>query len=118
VSLTVLLGIFLGGIISLTSIGAGAVGIFALSLLYPARLIADRLVATDIALALPIALIAGGNHLLLGDVQLRNLGWLLLGSLPAVYVASRVTMKLPPRVVRSIIGVTLGVVSIRLLAVA
>ena len=113
---SVLLGVFLGAIITLTSIGAGAFGIFALSILYPRRLAADRLVATDIAHALPIATLAGISHVMLGEVDFATLKWLLLGSVPGVYLASRATMRLPPRIVRGIIGVLLGLVSGRLLA--
>lgn len=113
---SVLLGAFLGAIITLTSIGAGAFGIFALSILYPRRLTADRLVATDIAHALPVALLAGLSHVLLGEVDFSTLKWLLLGSIPGVYLASRATMRLPPRIVRGIVGILLGVVSGRLLA--
>jgi uncharacterized protein len=113
---SVLLGVFLGAIITLTSIGAGAFGIFALSILYPRRLAADRLVATDIAHALPVALLAGISHVMMGEVDFSTLKWLLLGSIPGVYLASRATMRLPPRIVRGIIGILLGVVSGRLLA--
>lgn len=112
--LSMILGWILGLAVSLTSVGAGAFGIFALSMIYPRRLPADRLVATDIAHALPITLVGGLNHVLLGDTDQTILLWLLLGSFPGALIASSVAMKLPARVLRPIIGLVLAVVSIRL----
>lgn len=113
--LTALAGLVLGVAVTLTSVGAGALGVVMLLALYPLRLTADRLVATDIAHALPITLIAGLGHLFLGHVNLNVLAALLLGSIPGVLIASRITLRLPPRITRTFIAVMLGTLSERML---
>jgi uncharacterized protein len=113
--LTAFAGLTLGVAVTLTSVGAGALGVVMLVALYPLRLTADRLVATDIAHALPITLIAGLGHALLGHVNLNVLAALLLGSIPGVLIASRVTLRLPPRITRILIALMLATVSERLL---
>src|SRR5262249_20659963 len=87
--LTVLAGLLIGAAVTLTSVGAGALGTVALIWLYPLRLPPDRLVATDIAHALPVTLIAGIGHAALGHVNLSVLGCLLIGSIPGILLASR-----------------------------
>jgi len=99
----------------LTSVGAGALGVVMLVALYPLRLTADRLVATDIAHALPVTLIAGFGHALLGHVNFNVLAALLLGSIPGVLIASRISIRLPARITRILIALMLGTVSERLL---
>lgn len=113
--LTVLAGLILGVSVTLTSVGAGALGVVMLLALYPLRLSADRLVATDIAHALPITLIAGAGHVYLGHVDLSVLGSLLLGSIPGVLIASRLAIRLPQRLTRTCIAVMLGALSGRML---
>ena len=113
--LTVIIGILLGAAVTLTSVGAGALGVAALLYLYPLRLAADRLVATDIAHALPLTLVAGLGHASLGHVNLAVLGLLLIGSIPAVLIASRLAIRLPQSVLRAAIAVLLGVTGTRLL---
>ncbi|HMK87425.1 MAG TPA: sulfite exporter TauE/SafE family protein [Steroidobacteraceae bacterium] len=113
--LTVTAGVILGVAVTLTSVGAGALGVVMLLALYPLRLTADRLVATDIAHALPLTLIAGAGHAVLGHVNLSILGSLLLGSIPGVLLASRAAIRLPPRITRACIAVMLGAVSERML---
>jgi uncharacterized protein len=113
--LTALAGLTLGVAITLTSVGAGALGVVMLVALYPLRLTADRLVATDIAHALPVTLIAGFGHALLGHVNFNVLAALLLGSIPGVLIASRISIRLPARITRILIAVMLGTVSERLL---
>jgi uncharacterized membrane protein YfcA len=83
--------------------------------LYPLRLTSDRLVATDIAHALPVTLIAGMGHAFLGHVNFNILAALLLGSIPGVLIASRVTLRLPARITRTLIAVMLGTLSERML---
>jgi uncharacterized membrane protein YfcA len=114
-ALTVAAGVLLGVSVTLTSVGAGALGVVMLLALYPLRLSSDRLVATDIAHALPITLIAGAGHALLGHVNLSVLASLLLGSIPGVLIASRLAIRLPQRFTRTCIAVMLGVVSERML---
>jgi len=113
--LTALAGLVLGVAVTLTSVGAGALGVVMLLALYPLRLTPDRLVATDIAHALPITLIAGLGHAFLGHVNFNVLAALLLGSIPGVLIASRITLRLPPRMTRTLIAVMLGTVSERML---
>ena len=115
VALTVVAGALLGMGVTLTSVGAGALGVAALVALYPLRLPSDRLVATDIAHALPITAIAAAGHAVLGHVDLRALACLLVGSIPGVLLASRATIRFPPQVTRTFIALMLGVVSARLL---
>jgi uncharacterized membrane protein YfcA len=114
VLLTAVAGLILGAAVTLTSVGAGALGIVMLLALYPVRLSSDRLVATDIAHALPVTLIAGLGHAYLGHVNFPVLAALLLGSIPGVLIASRVTLRLPPKVTRTLIALMLAAVSERM----
>jgi uncharacterized membrane protein YfcA len=114
-ALTVAVGLALGVTVTMTSVGTGALGVVALLYLYPIRLTADRLVATDIAHALPVSIIAGMGHAALGHVSLPVLSCLLLGSIPGVLLAARTTLRIPPIVTRTLIAVMLIVVSSRML---
>jgi uncharacterized membrane protein YfcA len=113
--LTAIAGLALGVAVTLTSVGAGALGVVMLVALYPVRLTPDKLVATDIAHALPVTLIAGFGHVFLGQVNFQVLGALLLGSIPGVLIASRMTLRLPAQAIRILIGLVLAAVSVRLL---
>jgi len=113
--LTALAGLTLGVAVTLTSVGAGALGVVMLVALYPLRLTADRLVATDIAHALPVTLIAGLGHAFLGHVNFNVLAALLLGSIPGILIASRITLRLPAGITRILIALMLGTVGERLL---
>jgi uncharacterized protein len=114
VALTVAAGVLLGFGVTLTSVGAGALGVAVLVALYPLRLTSDRLVATDIAHALPITGIAAAGHALLGHIDLRALACLLVGSIPGVIFATRATIRLPPQLTRTLIAIMLAFVSERL----
>lgn len=114
-ALTVAAGALLGVGVGLTSVGAGALGIVALLSLYPLRLTSERLVATDIAHALPITALAAAGHALLGHTDLRVLACLLVGSIPGVLLAPRLTIRLPAAITRTLIALMLAVVSERLL---
>jgi len=116
VLLTIVTGALLGIGVTMTSVGAGALGVAALVALYPLRLPSDRLVATDIAHALPITAIAAAGHAVLGHVDLRALACLLVGSIPGVLIATRATIRFPPQLTRSLIAIMLAVVSVRLFA--
>jgi uncharacterized membrane protein YfcA len=114
VLLTILAGCLLGFGVTMTSVGAGAVGVAALVALYPLRLPSDRLVATDIAHALPITAIAAAGHAAIGHVDLRALACLLVGSIPGVLLATRATIRLPPQLTRIFIAIMLAAVSVRM----
>jgi hypothetical protein len=112
----VVAGAVLGTLVTLTSIGAGALGAVMLLGLYPVRLTPARLVATDLAHAIPLALVAGAGHLLMGHVDFSLLGLLLLGSLPGVWLGAHFGGMLPDRVLRIAIAVVLAGVGVRLVA--
>jgi uncharacterized membrane protein YfcA len=108
--LTVAAGALLGFLVTLTSVGAGALGVVMLVYLYPFRLTPPKLVATDIAHAVPLTLIAGLGHLSLGNVDFTLLGPLLVGSIPGVIIGSRLSVKANHGYVRSAIAVMLAFV--------
>ena len=93
--LTVAAGALLGALVTLTSIGAGALGVVFLAYLYPLRLTPSRLIATDIVHAIPLAMFAGAGHLLVGNVNVELLGNLLIGSIPGVMVGALLSSRLP-----------------------
>ena len=113
--LTVLLGLLLGVLVTLTSIGAGAIGIVVLRHLYP-RLPAVKLVGSDIAHAVPLTLLAGSGHWLMGDVRWGLLASLLIGSIPGIILASRFAHRVPDRILRRVLGVILLTVAVPLAA--
>jgi uncharacterized protein len=114
IPLTVLAGVLLGVLVSLTSVGAGALGAVFLAYLYPLRLTPDRLIATDIAHAIPLALFAGIGHLIIGNVNFGLLGNLLIGSIPAVILGAFLSSRLPHPLLRGILSFVLLVIGIKL----
>jgi uncharacterized protein len=115
--LTVLAGILLGVLVTLTSIGAGALGTVMLVYLYPIRLNASKLVGTDLAHAIPLALIAGLGHLSLGNVNYSLLLNLLIGSIPGVLIGSVISTRAPLTFIRYAIALVLGAVAIKMFTV-
>ena len=115
-SLPLLFGALIGTLVSLTSVGAGAIGVTVLMLLYPA-LPLPRIVAADIAHAVPLTLVAGLGHASLGSVNWPLLALLLAGSLPGIYVGSHFLLKTPDRVVRSLLSVLLAYAGAKLIAI-
>ena len=113
--LTVLTGAVLGALVSISSVGAGAIGVTALLLLYP-RLPTVRIVGSDIAHAVPLTLLAGLGHWLLGSVDWAVLSALLTGSLPGILVGSYVATRVPDLVLRPVLATTLILVGGRLLS--
>lgn len=101
--LTVLVGVILGVLVSISSVGAGALGVAALFFLYP-NLPTVRIVGSDIAHAVPLTLVAGIGHWIYGSVDFSLLGSLLLGSLPGIFVGSHISAKVPDRVLRPILA--------------
>ncbi|MCB9162907.1 MAG: sulfite exporter TauE/SafE family protein [Flavobacteriales bacterium] len=113
--LTVAAGAVLGLLVTLTSVGAGALGAVFLVYLYPLRLTPPRLVATDIVHAIPLALFAGSGHLLIGNFDVGLLGNLLLGSIPAVIIGALISAKVPHGLLRTMLVVVLLIVGAKLL---
>jgi uncharacterized membrane protein YfcA len=103
---TVLAGAVLGVLVSLSSIGAGAIGATLILLLYP-RLPAQRLVGTDIAHAVPLTLVAGIGHATLGHIEWGLLSALLVGSLPGIWLGAQLTKAMPERLVRGLLCASL-----------
>ena len=112
--LTVLAGAVLGVLVTLTSVGAGALGAVFLAYLYPLRLTPPRLIATDIVHAIPLAMFAGLGHLLMGNVNFGLLGNLLLGSIPAVMLGAMLSARLPHAVLRGTLALVLLVIGLKL----
>lgn len=112
--LTVALGAVLGMLVSLTSVGAGALGMTALLVLYSKAPVA-RLVGSDIAHAVPLTLIAGLGHLAMGSVNVALLASLLLGSIPGIIVGSLIATRASERLLVPILAATLAVVGFKLL---
>jgi uncharacterized membrane protein YfcA len=102
---TVLFGVVLGLLVTLTSVGAGAIGVTVLAALYP-MLPAKRLVGTDIAHAVPLTLLGGLGHLGLGNVDTSLLLALLCGSIPAILAGARLAGIVPDKLLRPILAVT------------
>jgi uncharacterized membrane protein YfcA len=107
---TVLVGVALGVLVSISSVGAGAVGVTALLLLYP-QLPMPRIVASDIAHAVPLTLVAGIGHWATGEIDWGLMGVLLVGSLPGIIIGSYLAHRVPEPALRVVLAVTLIVVA-------
>ncbi len=113
--LTVLGGVVLGVLVTLTSIGAGALGTVMLVYLYPLRLTPSKLVGTDLAHAIPLAMIAGLGHLTMGNVDYALLLSLLVGSIPGVLIGAVISTRAPLALIRYAIAIVLGAVAVKML---
>ena len=111
--LTIAIGIMLGAVVTLTSIGAGALGTVTLFFLYP-LLPTPKLVGTEIAHAVPLTLVAGIGHASMGNLDFGLLGQLLIGSLPGIYVGSMLSGKVPDLFLRNAIAIMLFFVGYKL----
>jgi uncharacterized membrane protein YfcA len=111
--LTIATGALLGLFVTISSVGAGALGVTALLLLYP-RLPTTTIVGSDIAHAVPLTLVAGIGHLWLGSVDTGVLALLLLGSIPGVIIGSQLSLRVPDVVLRLILATVLAIVGARL----
>jgi uncharacterized membrane protein YfcA len=111
---TIATGAVLGVLVSLSSVGAGALGVTALVFLYP-QLPAQRIVASDLAHAVPLTLIAGVGHWFYGDVDWILLMSLLVGSLPGIYIGSHLVGHIPEKILRVILVAMLLLIGARLL---
>ncbi len=113
--LTAAAGVVLGFVVTISSVGAGALGVTALFLLYP-QLKTSRIVASDLAHAVPLTLIAGLGHWMFGSVDFHLLLSLLVGSLPGIYLGSHFAGRIPETLLRWILGAILLLVGIKLIA--
>jgi len=114
--LTIVTGIALGVLVTVSSVGAGALGVTALLLLYP-ELPAVRIAGSDIAHAVPLTLVAGLGHVASGGIDEAVLVSLLMGSLPGIMLSSFFAPRLPDTALRYILAGTLILVAARLLLV-
>jgi uncharacterized protein len=113
IALTVVIGGVLGALVSISSAGAGALGTTALIVLYP-RLSMARVIGPDIAHAVPLTVIAGLGHWVLGTIDWHLLCSLLAGSLPGILLGSCVAVRVPETVLRFGLATTLIIVASRL----
>ena len=107
--LTVALGAIIGALVSLSSVGAGAIGVTALLILYP-KLPTVRIVGSDIAHAVPLTLIAGAGHWWIGSVDWSLFVSLLIGSIPGISLGSMIASRVPEWVLRPLLAATLALV--------
>jgi uncharacterized membrane protein YfcA len=112
---TVWMGAALGVLVTISSVGAGAVGVTALLLLYP-QLPMTRIVGSDIAHAVPLTLVAGIGHWATGAVDWSLLGVLLVGSLPGILIGSYCAHRVPEAALRVVLATTLVLVAINLVS--
>ncbi len=110
---TVIAGGILGTLVSISSVGAGAIGVTCLILLYP-KLPTARIVGSDIAHAVPLTLVAGIGHWLLGSIDLQIFAYLIAGSVPGILLGSYMAIRIPERALRVVLAVVLVMVATKL----
>ena len=103
------LGAVLGVLVSISSVGAGAIGVTVLLMLYP-KMPTVRIVGSDIAHAVPLTLLAGAGHWWLGSVDWLLLVSLLFGSIPGIAIGSHFASRVPERILRPLMAGTLALV--------
>jgi uncharacterized membrane protein YfcA len=108
-------GALVGVLITITSVGAGAIGVTALMILYPS-LPLSRIVAADIAYAVPITLVAGLGHASIGQVDWSLLIQLLAGSLPGIWLGSRLNSRWSDKALRTLLSLLIAYAGIKLIA--
>ncbi|MGR9073367.1 MAG: sulfite exporter TauE/SafE family protein [Gammaproteobacteria bacterium] len=112
--ITWLCGIVLGVVVTISSVGAGAIGAAILFLMYPKKKSVE-IVGTDLAHAVPLTAVAGVGHFHFGTVDMGLLGGLLLGGIPCIYLGSLIGKKLPDSVLRPLIAMILFILGIKIL---
>ncbi|HZL39204.1 MAG TPA: sulfite exporter TauE/SafE family protein [Pseudolabrys sp.] len=112
-TITVLVGVVLGVLVTISSVGAGAIGVVILVLLYP-QLPMAKIVGSDIAHAVPLTLIAGLGHWMMGSVDWHIIASLLVGSLPGIFLGSYFANRVPERTLQIVLAMTLFVVAGRI----
>lgn len=110
---TVFVGAVIGVLVTISSIGAGAVGATLILMLYP-QLEPAEVAGTDIAYAVPLTALAALGHIWLETVHWTLLGSLLIGSLPGIWLGAKLTRHLPERVVRAALAATLTLAAVKL----
>lgn len=115
-SLPLLFGALIGALVTLTSVGAGAIGVSILLILYP-LLPLPRIVAADIAYAVPLTLVAGLGHASMGAVDWSLLAKLLVGSLPGIWLGTHWMARISERIIRSGLSVLLAFAGLKLIAI-
>jgi uncharacterized membrane protein YfcA len=108
----IILGACLGVLVTISSVGAGAIGSAILLILYP-KMLSNKVVGTDIAHAVPLTAIAGLGHLHLGNIDFNLLTSLIIGSLPAVYLGTKVGKVIPDKMLKYIIATILMLMGLR-----
>lgn len=111
--LTVLLGLVIGVLVTLTSVGAGALGVTVLLALYPSLHVRE-IVGSDIVHAVPLTLLAGMGYWMIGEVDWLMLGTLLIGSIPGIIIGSHFSPRLPERLISTMLAITLALVGSKL----
>ncbi len=112
--ITVFLGLVLGFLVTLTSVGAGALGVTALLIIYPNRSI-TTIIGSDIAHAVPLTLVAGLGHASIGTVDYSLLGTLLIGSIPGIWIGSHLSARVAEHWVRVALATILIFVGLKLI---
>ncbi len=115
-SLPPLFGALIGTLVTLTSVGAGAIGVTVLMILYP-KLPLSRIVGADIAYAVPLTFVAGMGHASLGSVDWPLLAKLLAGSIPGIWIGSHLLTRTPERIIRSLLSVLLAYAGLKLITI-
>ena len=110
---TFVLGLVLGAMVTLTSVGAGALGVTALLMLYPRLEIRD-VVGSDIVHAVPLTLVGGLGYWMIGEIDWGMLTALLIGSIPGIIFGSHLAPRMPDRLIRPILAATLALVALKL----
>jgi uncharacterized membrane protein YfcA len=111
----VLIGLFGGFVVGLTSVGSGV--FFGLTLLVVFPLRAHKVVGTDIFHAAALLYVAGFGHFIAGNVDMRIVGWLLIGSLPGVLLGGRLSLSVPDKLLRFALATVLGLSGLKLIDV-
>ena len=111
--ITITVGAILGLLVTISSVGAGALGVAVLFFLYP-KLSPVKIVGSDVAHAVPLTLVAGLGHWMLGGVDWSLLGSLLLGSLPGIWLGTQVSAKVPEHILRRILAAMLVLIGSKL----
>jgi hypothetical protein len=114
--LTILVGVVLGALVTISSVGAGVLGTLALLFLYP-KMSTLKVVGTDLAHAIPLTAVAGFGHWTLGHVNFELLGTLLIGSLPGIWIGSHLSVKIPEKILRLILATLLLIIGLKFVLV-